>query len=262
MIAGTPSMITDLTGKVVLVTGAGSGIGAALATGFARYGAFVALHYHTSDQAAQDVVAAVRAEGGTVEPFTGNLAESGAAERLVGEVVDKFGRLDVLINNAGGLVRRAPIADADETLYDEVLDLNVRPVVAGARAAVAQFRRQGGGGSIISTGSIAARHGGGPGMALFAGAKAFVQNFTRNLAKETAKEGIRVNAVAPGVIDTAFHRRGSTPEMLETLRKSIPMGRLGDPSDCLGTYLFLASDALSGYVTGQVIEVNGGLLML
>ena len=103
--------------------------------------------------------------------------------------------------------------------------------------------------------------GGSPGSSIYSGAKAFVSTFTRSLARELAPQNIRVNALSPGTIATAFHERHSTPEKLEATRKSIPMARLGRAEDCAGTALFLASDALSGYVTGQVIEVNGGQFM-
>ena len=136
----------------------------------------------------------------------------------------------------------------------------MRPVLSACRAAVPHIKRSGGG-SIINTGSIVARHGGGPGVSLYGGAKAFVEAVTRNLAKEFATSGIRVNAVAPGVIATPFHDRFSTAEALENFRKMIPMARLGTAEECVGAYLFLASESLSRYVTGQVIEVNGGQLM-
>jgi 3-oxoacyl-[acyl-carrier protein] reductase len=140
-----------------------------------------------------------------------------------------------------------------------VLDLNVRSVVVACRAAIPWLQRQGG--VIINTSSIAARNGGGPGSGLYASAKAFVSNLTRGLAKELVKDRIRVNAVAPGVIATPFHDRFSTPEQLTQMVGAIPMGRAGAPEDCVGAYLFLASDTLSGFVTGQILEVNGGQLM-
>jgi len=121
--------------------------------------------------------------------------------------------------------------------------------------------RQQGRGSIINVTSIAARHGGGSGAVMYAAAKGFVSTFTRGLAKEVVKDGIRVNAVSPGVITTPFHERYSTPAMLETFKGTIPMGRLGTADECAGAFVFLASDLLSGYVTGQVLEVNGGQLM-
>jgi 3-oxoacyl-[acyl-carrier protein] reductase len=121
--------------------------------------------------------------------------------------------------------------------------------------------RRAGRGNIINVTSIAARHGGGGGAVMYAAAKGFVSTFTRGLAKEVVKDNIRVNAVSPGVITTPFHERWSTPQMLESFRGTIPMGRLGSAEECSGAFLYLASDDLSGYVTGQVLEVNGGQLM-
>ncbi|MDQ2694690.1 MAG: SDR family oxidoreductase, partial [Pseudomonadota bacterium] len=206
------------------------------------------------------VVADIRAAGGEALLFSADVTRPGSAEKLVNDAAEAFAGLDVLINNAGALVRRASLMDADDSLYDQVLNLNVRPVVMACRAAIPHFRRRGGG-AIINTGSIAGRNGGGVGSGLYGGAKAFVQNFTRNLAKELAPDRVRVNAVAPGVIMTPFHERFTPAEMLETMRAAIPMGRLGTPEECVGAYLFLASGQMSGYITGQVVEVNGGQLM-
>jgi len=116
-------------------------------------------------------------------------------------------------------------------------------------------------GFVINTTSIAARHGGGPGSTIYAASKGFVSTITRGHAKELVGFGIRVNGVSPGVITTPFHERYSTPEQMETMRSTVPMGRLGTPEECVGAYLFLASESLSGYITGQIIEVNGGQLM-
>ena len=114
---------------------------------------------------------------------------------------------------------------------------------------------------MINTTSIAARHGGGPGSTIYAAAKGFVSTITRGHAKELVGFGIRVNGVSPGVITTPFHERYSSPEQMEAMRGTVPMGRLGSSEDCVGAYLFLASETLSGYITGQIIEVNGGQLM-
>ena len=253
-------MIPDLKDKVVLVTGSSTGIGAAVARGFGRNGAKVAVHYHSSRTEAEKVVADIKLHGGTAALFGADVRNPDEVENLVGAVSRYWGRLDVLVNNAGGLVKRAKLEEVTEELYDEVLNLNVRSVVTGSRAAARLFRQQGKG-NIINTTSIAARNGGRIGASLYAGAKAFVSTFTRTLAKELAEAGIRVNAVSPGVVMTPFHARFSTPEVLEAIRKTIPMERLGTPEETVGAFLFLASDQLSGYVTGQVIEVNGGQLM-
>ena len=140
-----------------------------------------------------------------------------------------------------------------------MINLNVRAVVAASRAAIPHLRRQGGG-SIISTSSVAARTGGGPGATLYGATKGFVSTFTRGLAKELAGDRIRVNAVAPGVILTPLHERLTSAAQLRAMLAPVPLGRAGTSEECVGAYLYLASDTLSSYVTGQVIEVNGGVL--
>src|SRR5262245_63295129 len=176
------------------------------------------------------------------------------------EAGKRLGGIDVLINNAGGMVERRQIADFDDALYERVLDLNVRQLVDCCRAVIPLFQKQRAG-NIINVSSIAARSGGSAGSGIYAGTKGFVSAVTKSMAKELAPSNIRVNAVSPGTIHTAFHDRHSTPEKLEATRKLIPMGRLGIAEDCVGTFLFLASEKASGYLTGQVIEVNGGQLM-
>jgi 3-oxoacyl-[acyl-carrier protein] reductase len=252
--------IPDLAGKAVLVTGASTGIGAALAKALGRQGARVAVHYHRSEAEAQEVAAAIADAGAEAWAVAGDVSDAATAGRVVAQAAERFGRLDGLVNNAGALIKRTPIEEVTDELYDTVLDLNVRSVVAACRAAIPVMRRQGGG-AIVNTSSIAARNGGGPGSGLYASSKAFVSNLTRGLAKELAKDRIRVNAVAPGVILTPFHERFTTPEQMKAQVASIPMGRAGAAEDCVGAYLFLLSEALSGYVTGQILEVNGGQLM-
>lgn len=250
----------DLKGKRVLITGASTGIGAAAARAFAAAGAHVAIHYNASREAAEAVAADVRKAGVSAHLLQGDVKDSTTTRRIVDEAARTLGGLDVLINNAGGLVKRVPVAEIDDAIFDEIVDLNARSLVHACAAGVPHLRKAGGG-SIVNVTSIAARHGGGPGAALYASAKAFVSTFTRGLARELAGDKIRVNAVSPGVITTPFHERYSTPQMLESMRQAIPMARLGTAEECAGSFLYLASPALSGYVTGQVIEVNGGQLM-
>ena len=253
-------MIPDLKSKVVLVTGASTGIGAATAKGFAANGARVMVHYNASKAEAGAVVAEIIAAGGEAALVQGDISDRSVPARIVADTVKHFGRIDVLINNAGGMLGRKWLGEMDDAHYDRVMDLNVWSVVAFMREVVPLMKAQGGG-NIINVSSIAARHGGGGGSVLYASAKGFVSTFTKGMAKELIGANIRVNAVSPGTITTPFHERYSTAEQLEAGRKTIPQGRLGIAEDCVGTFLFLASDALSGYLVGQVIEVNGGQYM-
>jgi 3-oxoacyl-[acyl-carrier protein] reductase len=258
MNAFPPSL--QFAGRSVLVTGGGSGIGAAVALAFGARGAQVAVHYARNQDGAESVAAAIRAAGGTAITLGGDLQDRAVAQPLINKTVAAFGGLDVLVNNAGDMFGRRPLERATDEDYDRVMGLNVHAAFAICRAA-APVMRAAGRGSMVNTTSIAARTGGGEGVGLYGAAKAFVSTMTRVFAREMAPFGVRVNGVAPGVILTDFHTRNSSPEQLEGARKSIPMGRTGTPADCVGAYLFLADETLSGYITGQIIEVNGGQLM-
>ena len=251
----------DIAGKVCLVTGASRGIGAAVARGLGACGVSVAVHYRSGRAQAEQVAAAVEHGGGKAFLIQGDIADAETVDRLVTDTVAHFGRLDILINNAGDQISRVNIADTSDELFDLHVAVNIRPTFVASRAAVRQFRKQGDGGNIINVSSIAARTGGGGGSYLYAGAKGFISTFSRALAKEVAAEGIRVNVVSPGVIATDLQDRVTSPEQLRNTAMQIPVRRIGTPDECTGAFLYLCSDKQSGYVTGQVIEVNGGLLM-
>lgn len=247
-------MFDDLKGKVVVVTGGVTGIGGAASLAFAAAGARVLAQYHGGGAE----LATIEAAG--IATLKLDLTEQGAPEQLMTAAMDRFGRIDVLVNNAGSLVARIPVTDVEDDFIDKVFDLNCRQLIHCCRLAGRIMKAQGAG-NIINVTSIAARNGASPGGAVYAGAKAFVSAFSKTLAKELVGNGVRVNCVSPGTIHTSFHDRFSDEAKREATRKTIPMQRLGVAEDCAGTFLYLASDQASGYVTGQVIEVNGGQLM-
>lgn len=251
--------IGDLANKAILVTGASSGIGAAISRAFAEQGARVAVHWSANAANAEKVAQDIRASGGFARLVQGNLAVAGEAKRVVEDSTKLLGGLDVLINNAGSLISRRPFLDVDDEWMDSVFDLNARAVVQSCQAAIPHMERRGGG-AIINVGSIAGIDGGGSGTGIYGAAKAFVHNLTRHLARDFAARNIRVNTVSPGVVETPFHR-ATPPERIEAMRKSVCLGRIGKPVDCVGAFLFLASNELSGYITGQNIHVNGGQVM-
>jgi 3-oxoacyl-[acyl-carrier protein] reductase len=252
-------VMLDFSAQVVLVTGAGSGIGAAVAEGFGRLGAHVVVHYGHNREGAEKVAGAIGEAGGEASVVSADLAQPAGAARLVDEVVSRHGRLDVLVNNAGDLLGRMLVTEMTDEQFTRVMDLNMTSVFAACREAVRVMESRGSG-AIVNLTSVAARTGGAGGSVAYATAKGAVSTFTRGLAKEVARSGIRVNAVAPGIIVTPFHERHTSDEQMAAMVSGIPMGRAGTPDECVGTVLFLADPAMSGYVTGQVIEVNGGQL--
>lgn len=254
-----PLLIPDLAGKSVLITGASTGIGAALARAFAAQGATVGLHFNSSMGAANTVASEIAASGGKALLCHADVTKSDELKRMVAVFAEDAGGIDGLINNAGGMIDRVRYEDMTDDYYDAVMDLNARSVVIASQAVIPYLKT--GGGFIINTASIAGRNGASNGAGLYGSSKAFVSNVTRGMAKELIPFGIRVNAVSPGVISTPFHERYSTQAQLDAALATIPQGRLGVAEDCVGAYLFLASKMLSSYIIGQTIEVNGGQLM-
>ncbi len=249
----------DLTGKVALVTGASSGIGAATAAIMADLGARVAIGYQRNEKGAEEVMRGIEASGGKAIAIRADVRQAGEIRSLVQRTTAELGPVDVLVNNAGSLVKRFPIRDLTEEGWDEVLNLNLKSAVLAAQAVVAPMiaRKTG---AIVNVGSIAGHTGGGPGAGPYAAAKAGLVALTKSLAKELAPYGIRVNAVTPGVIDTPFHEVFSTPEMMRNFVATIPLGRVGTSIEVAKVIAFLASGAAS-YVVGETIEINGGQLM-
>lgn len=247
-------------GANVVVTGAGRGIGLEVARQFLDCGAHVLLHGGRTPLAAiPDFLAQAIDEARAHIVHADFLTTDGVAD-VVRYADNLFEHVDVLINNAGTMVGRFPAHTLTDEQYETVVRLNQTSVMEMTRGLLPSLRRAEKA-AIVNTVSISALTGGSPGSAIYSATKAFVATYSKALARELAPDGIRVNCVSPGTITTDFHERYSTPEKLEATRKSIPLQRLGTAQDCAPSYLFLASHTLSGYVTGQVLEVNGGQLI-
>ena len=250
----------EFAGRRVLISGSSRGIGAATALAFAELGASVALHGTNQSSALDETAAAIGKLGPAPVVTIADYKDPKAVAQSVDEAAQRLGGIDILINNAGTMMGRVKVADMSDEHLSGVLDLNAKSVTVASRTAL-PYLLKAEHGCIVNTTSIAARSGGAAGAGIYAAAKGFVSTFTRALATEIVETGIRVNAVSPGFIFTDFHRRYSTPERVKSMASAIPMKRVGTAEDCVGAYLFLSSHRLAGYITGQIIEVNGGQLM-
>ena len=251
MSASSPS----LAGQVAVVTGASRGIGRAVAIALAAAGAQVVVNYARSSTAADEVVAEIVAAGGSAVAIQADVSQADQVDGLINGTLKQFGRVDVLVNNAGitrdTLLLRMKLED-----WQAVIDLNLTGVFLCTRA-VAKIMLKQRSGRIINIASVAGQMGN-PGQANYSAAKAGVIGFTKTVAKELASRGITANAVAPGFIETDMtDDLGNTDE----IRKFIPLGRFGQPEDIAGMVRFLAADPAAAYITGQVFNVDGGMVM-
>jgi 3-oxoacyl-[acyl-carrier protein] reductase len=241
--------------RIALVTGAARGIGAATARAFARAGARVALLDRDAD-ALERTAAAVGAAGADVLGFTADVADTEAVASVVERLVREWGRVDVLVNNAG-IVRDAKLADVTDEAWAETLQVNLTGAMACARAVV-PYMRAAGFGRILSATSITARAGN-FGQTAYAASKGGIIGMTRVWARELGRTGITANAVAPGFIETDMVR--TVPDkVIAQVKARVPAGRLGRPEEVANVYLFLASD-LASFINGAVVGVDGGLLL-
>ncbi len=250
----------DLTSKVALVTGASSGIGRATAVMLAECGASVAVNYHRNQGGAEETRAQIVAGGGRASIIQADVTRSADVRALVARTEEELGSVDILINNAGSLVERLKILELTEERWDEVINLNLKSAFLCSQAVAASMmdRKTG---AIINVSSVAGRNGGALGSIHYSTAKGGLITMTKGFAKELGPYGVRVNAVAPGVIDTPYHARFSTPEAMRGYVGGIPLARVGTPEEVADLIAFLASDA-ARYLCGETIEINGGMLML
>jgi 3-oxoacyl-[acyl-carrier protein] reductase len=245
--------------KVVVVTGASSGIGKATALEFARSGASVVVHYNKNEEGAAQVLNEIQSIGQRAIIVGGDLSEKTNVDKLIAATREAFDTIDILVNNAGTLVERRGMLTMDEELWDRVQEVNLKSAMLCTVGAISIMKEKGYG-NIINMTSVAARNGGGFGSAAYSAAKAGMLTFTKSLAKELAPYGILVNAVAPGVITTPYHDNYSTDEARKGFASATPLKREGTPGEVAYGVLFLASDQAS-FITGETLEINGGILM-
>lgn len=251
--------MTNLKGKVAVVTGGGRDIGRATSIKLAEHGMKVVVNYLSSEKSAQETVAAIESVGGRGVAVQADVTKTDDVNRMVAETQKAFGEsVQVLVNNAGGLVGRHKIVDMEEAFWEKVIRLNLTSMFLVSKAFIPNMAD---GGAIVNLSSLAARNGGGGGAIAYGAAKGGVLTFTRGLAKELKDRKIRVNCVSPGLIDTTFHDL-FTPDQARKNTAAVTLSeREGTPEDIANTVLFLASDQ-SEYINGESIEINSGLYFI
>jgi 3-oxoacyl-[acyl-carrier protein] reductase len=245
-----------LQGKTAIVTGGARDIGRAISLKLAALGANVSVNYLNNQQDADETVRLITEQGGTAIAVKADITSWDQCQALVAETQKRFGNdINILVNNAGGLVARKTLAEMDMDFWDNLMTLNLKSVFMMNKACVSSMPE---GSSIINMASLAGRDGGGGGASAYATAKGAVMTFTRAMAKELGPKGIRVNALCPGMIATTFHDTFTSDAIREKVAGSTPLRREGEAGEIANMVVCLASDA-SSFVTGANIDINGGL---
>jgi 3-oxoacyl-[acyl-carrier protein] reductase len=251
-------MNTKLTGKNVLITAGAQGIGEAITKHFIAQGANVAIHYFSSADTANELVELAKNKELKAVAVKGDLTKDEDANHLIEETINALGGLDILINNAGSLVARNLLEDMPTDFWHKVMDINLTSMMLVTRAAEPYLSKNTNS-SIVNLASLAGRKGGHPGSLAYATSKGAILTFTRALATEYGAKGIRVNAVAPGLIlGTLFHDTHTTKESAANTIAGIPIERAGNPDDVARAVLYLASE-FDGFITGATLDINGGV---
>jgi 3-oxoacyl-[acyl-carrier protein] reductase len=250
-----PKQSLDLTGKVALVTGGAVGIGKASVLALGRAGAFIGVHYYSSKSAAEALLAELKAENINAMLLHGDLTDEDDANGVVDSLAAEAGRLDILVNNSGGLVKRAKIEDCPLDVWRKSLDINSTSAFLVTRRAIPYLRATGSG-RIVNLLSLSVQTGGANGAGAYAAGKGALMVFTHTLAKELAPH-VRTNSIMPGTVETQHHEIHSTEEMLEAYRKQTPLGRNTMAEEVASSVLFLASD-MSSHINGALIDISGG----
>lgn len=254
--------MTKLLGKKALITAGAQGIGYAISSQLLRAGCDVVIHYRSSAEPARALADEAKGLGRRCAIVSADLTETEECERLVRTAVEFLGGLDLLINNAGSLIARRSLAEADDEFWAETMSLNLGSARRVTRAAVPHLEeaaKSGGGASIVNLSSLAGRKGGHAGSLAYSTAKGAVLTFTRALAGELGPKGIRVNALAPGLIlGTSFHNTHTSAASANATIATIPLGRGGTADDVARAAVFLSSE-YDGFITGATLDINGGV---
>ena len=246
----------NLTGKTAIVTGGGRDIGRAISIKLASLGANVAINYYNSSAGAEATVKEIEEAGGKAIAVKADLTKWDECFRLAEETQGAFGKeIHILVNNAGGLVARKKLSEMDEQFWDHVMNLNLKSTFMMHKAVVPHMPA---GSTIVNLSSLAARDGGGGGSAAYSTSKGAVTTFTRAMSKELGPDGIRVNAVCPGLIATTFHDTFTTDQVREMVANKTPLRREGTSEDVASLVAYLASEE-AAFVTGANFDINGGL---